>query len=111
MVVRKAILDENQYVKWEDDGVPILVQIDPVTQKESIIISGGPPQEFVVIFEVEVDFAVGDSAVIVSGPFEGAQGIISAINMHKQSVTVNIEMLGRETPVEISFTDVRVENY
>ena len=61
--------------------------------------------------EVEVDFAVGDSAVIVSGPFEGAQGIISAINMHKQSVTVNIEMLGRETPVEIGFADVRVEEF
>ena len=60
---------------------------------------------------VEVDFAVGDSAVIVSGPFESAQGIISAINMHKQSVTVNIEMLGRETPVEINFTEVRVEQF
>ena len=61
--------------------------------------------------EIEIDFAVGDSAIIVSGPFEGAQGIISAINMHKQSVTVNIEMLGRETPVEINFTDVRVEQF
>ena len=61
--------------------------------------------------ELTVDFSVGDTATIVSGAFEGAQGIISAINLHKQVVTVNIELLGRETPVEISFTDVRVESY
>ena len=61
--------------------------------------------------EVSVDFAVGDVAVIVSGPFEGAKGVISAINLHKQYVTVNIDLLGRETPVDLDFTAVRVEEY
>ena len=61
--------------------------------------------------ELTVDFAVGDAVTIISDPFENAKGIISAINLHKQTVTVNIELLGRETPVEVNFTDVRVENY
>ena len=74
MVLPKAILDENQYVKWEDDGVPILVQIDPVTQKESIIISGGPPQEFVVIFEVEVDFAMKQANVLIDSELDKMDG-------------------------------------
>ena len=61
--------------------------------------------------ELTVDFNVGDAVTIISDPFENAKGIISAINLHKQTVTVNIDLLGRETPVEVSFTDVRVENY
>ena len=61
--------------------------------------------------ELTVDFNVGDAVTIISDPFENAKGIISAINLHKQTVTVNIDLLGRETPVEVNFTDVRVENY
>ena len=61
--------------------------------------------------ELTVDFNVGDAVTIIADPFENAKGIISAINLHKQTVTVNVEMLGRETPVEVSFTDVRLENY
>ena len=60
--------------------------------------------------EVIIDFAVGDTVTVVSGVWENTQGVIRAINEHKQIVTINIDMCGRETPVEISFTDVRVEN-
>ena len=61
--------------------------------------------------ELTVDFAVGDAVTIISDPFENVKGIISAINLHKQTVTVNIELLSQETPVEVSFTDIRLENY
>ena len=109
VVVKMIMNDESWYVVRNTRGVTGFVGpgSKPVPLTEAEMKNMGLAKEA----EVEVDFAVGDSAVIVSGPFEGAQGIISAINMHKQSVTVNIEMLGRETPVEISFTDVRVENY
>ena len=101
--------DETWYVVRNTRGVTGFVGpgSKPVPLTEAEMKNMGLAKEA----EVEIDFAVGDSAIIVSGPFEGAQGIISAINMHKQSVTVNIEMLGRETPVEISFTDVRVEEF
>ncbi len=59
--------------------------------------------------EVHIDFAVGDTVTVVSGVWEDTQGVIKAINQHKQIVTINIDMFGRETPVEISFTDVKVE--
>jgi transcriptional antiterminator NusG len=59
--------------------------------------------------EVIIDFAIGDTVTVVSGVWEHTQGVIRAINQHKQIVTINIDMFGRETPVEISFTDVRVE--
>ncbi len=60
--------------------------------------------------EVAVDFEVGDTVTIISGAWENTQGVIKAINPHKQIVTINVDMFGRETPVEISFTDVKAEN-
>ena len=101
--------DETWYVVRNTRGVTGFVGpgSKPVPLSEAEMRNMGLVKEA----EVIVDYTVGDSAIIVSGPFEGAHGTISAINLHKQCVTVNIEMLGRETPVEIDFTDVRVEEY
>lgn len=57
--------------------------------------------------EVEVDFAEGDSVVVVSGAWEDTTGVIQSMNVQKQTVTINVELFGRETPVEISFAEVR----
>ncbi len=51
----KPILKDNQYWEWEDDGTPLLVQVDAKTNKKSIVICGGPRIEPEVFFEVEVD--------------------------------------------------------
>ena len=59
--------------------------------------------------EVIIDFEIGDTVIVTSGVWENTQGVIKAINSHKQIITINIDMFGRETPVEISFTDVKVE--
>ncbi len=59
--------------------------------------------------EVNIGFEVGSLVTVISGVWENTQGVIKAINHGKQSVTINIDMFGRETPVEISFTDVKVE--
>ena len=34
-------------------------------------------------------------------------GVIQSINMQKQSLTINVELFGRETPVEIGFAEVK----
>lgn len=51
----KPILKDNQYWEWDDDGIPLLVQIDTKTNKKSIVICGGPRVEPEIFFEVEVD--------------------------------------------------------
>lgn len=56
---------------------------------------------------VQVDFAEGDSVVVTGGVWKDTVGIIQAINENKQSVTINVDLFGRETPVEISFTEIR----
>ena len=56
---------------------------------------------------VQVDNAEGDSIVVTGGVWKDTVGVIQAINENKQSVTINVDLFGRETPVEISFTEIR----
>ena len=56
---------------------------------------------------VQVDYAEGDSIVVTGGVRKDTVGVIQAINENKQSVTINVDLFGRETPVEISFTEIR----
>jgi transcriptional antiterminator NusG len=57
--------------------------------------------------EVTVEFAEGDLITVVAGVWKDTIGTVQKIDATKQTVTINIEMFGRETPVEINFSDVR----
>ena len=57
--------------------------------------------------EILIDFEVGDTIIVTSGAWENTTGNIKQINNHKQVVTINVDMFGRETPVEISFTEIK----
>lgn len=57
---------------------------------------------------IEVDYNVGDFVTVLSGPFEGFGGTVSAIDLTKEVVTVMLSMLGRETPVELQLNQVEV---
>ena len=57
---------------------------------------------------VQVDFTEGDAVVVTGGVWKDTVGVIQSMNQSKQSVTINVELFGRETPVEISFADVRL---
>lgn len=54
----------------------------------------------------EIPFNIGDSVVVTSGVWEDTTGIVRQINHENHTVTINIDVFGRETPVEISFNDV-----
>ena len=54
-----------------------------------------------------VDFEVGDMVVVISGAWKDTVGAIKAINDGKKTVTINVEMFGRETPVELGFAEVK----
>ena len=59
---------------------------------------------------VVVDFDGGDTVAVIGGVWKDTVGVIQSMNHNKQSVTINVELFGRETPVEISFTDVKKMN-
>mgnify|MGYP001215687212 CR=1 FL=1 len=56
--------------------------------------------------KVRIDFEVGESVRIVSGPFENFVGVIEEINHDRQKVKVRVSLFGRETPVELDYTQV-----
>lgn len=56
---------------------------------------------------VIVDFEEGGSVVVTGGAWKDTTGMIQSINPQKQVVTINVELFGRETPVEISFAEVK----
>ena len=57
--------------------------------------------------KIVVDYKVGDTIVAVSGVWENTVGAIKSINEGKQMVTIMVDMFGRETPVELSFDEIR----
>ena len=56
---------------------------------------------------IEVDFTEGDTVVGTGGGWNDTIGVIQAMNHGKQCVTINVDLFGRETPVEISFAEVK----
>jgi transcriptional antiterminator NusG len=55
---------------------------------------------------ISVDFNVGDSVTVVDGPFATLHATISEINLEAQKVTGLVEIFGRETPVELAFSQI-----
>ncbi len=55
---------------------------------------------------IYVDFVVGDSVTVVDGPFATLHATISEINIEGQKVTGLVEIFGRETPVELAFSQI-----
>ncbi|MGX7824244.1 transcription termination/antitermination protein NusG [Actinokineospora sp. 24-640] len=55
---------------------------------------------------VEVDFEIGESVTVMDGPFATLPATISEVNADQQKLKVLVSIFGRETPVELSFTQV-----
>ena len=56
---------------------------------------------------VSGDFAEGDTIAVVAGVWKDTIGVVQRMDFGKQTATINVELFGRETPVEISFAEVR----
>lgn len=56
---------------------------------------------------ISIDFSEGDSIAVVAGVWKDTVGVVQKMDHSKQTATINVELFGRETPVEISFAEVR----
>jgi transcriptional antiterminator NusG len=80
-----------------DEVVKILAEEQPTPE-------GGKK----AVAEVKVlDFEVGDSVTVIDGPFATLQATINEINADSQKVKGLVEIFGRETPVELSFSQIQ----
>jgi transcriptional antiterminator NusG len=55
---------------------------------------------------IEVDFEVGESVTVMDGPFATLPATINEVNPDAQKLKVLVSIFGRETPVELSFSQV-----
>ena len=55
---------------------------------------------------VEVDYEVGESVTVMDGPFATLPATINEVNAEQQKLKVLVSIFGRETPVELGFTQV-----
>ena len=112
VLVKMILTDDSWYVVRNTRGVTGFVgpgsKPVPLTPAEikslGITLPGTEAPKPVVQFAGKV----GDQVMILSGAWENTVGEITAINDGKQCLTINVEMFGRETPVEIGFTDVKL---
>jgi transcriptional antiterminator NusG len=58
--------------------------------------------------EGDIEICIGDNVRVTSGPFEGSIGLIKEVNQNKHTVVVRLSVFGRETPVELNFTQIQV---
>ena len=57
--------------------------------------------------EYKTDMQAGDYVTVKNGPFEGSEGKIIEVNTGKWVVKIMINLLGRDTPVEIEFASIK----
>ncbi len=104
VLINMVMNDDTWYVVRNTRGVTGFVgpgsKPVPLTDEEMLPL--GIRNENVVI-----DFTVGDSVVVIGGVWKDTVGMIQSINEGKQCVTINVDLFGRETPVEISFTEIK----
>lgn len=103
VLVKMIVTEATWYIVRNTRGVTGFVGsgTDPIPLTEQEIRQMG--------FEVQninVDYSVGDSVSITGGSFDGFVGNVQEINKDKRKVKVLVSMFGRETPIEVDFSQV-----
>ena len=105
VLIHMFMNDDTWYVVRNTRGVTGFVgpgsKPVPLTEQEmkNLGINNAP--------KITYDYAVGDMVIAVSGAWENTVGNIKSINESKQTVTIMVDMFGRETPVELGFAEIR----
>lgn len=104
VMIHMIMNDDTWYVVRNTRGVTGFVGpgSKPVPLDESEMDNLGINKEDVIM-----DLAVGDVVTVLSGAWEGTVGAVQTINEQKKSLTINVELFGRETPVELGFSEVK----
>lgn len=57
--------------------------------------------------KVDIDLEVGETVQVTEGPFENFTGVVEEIDQEKGKVKVLVNMFGRETPLELDFSQIK----
>ena len=107
VLIKMIVTEESWYIVRNTRGVTGFVGsgTDPIPLTDSEIRNMGFDS-----VPVNIDYDVSDTVQVVNGPLEGFIGTVQEINKEKQKVKVLVSMFGRETPVELEFSQVQKVN-
>lgn len=107
VIVEMEMSDDSWYVVRNTPGVagfvssgtkPLPLQPDEIDH----ILEGMGLEEN----QVSVEFEEGDKVRVIDGPFEEFIGVIQEINPKQGKAKVMVSMFGRETPIELEFSQI-----
>ena len=110
VLIHMYMNDETWYVVRNTRGVTGFVgpgsKPVPLTEDELVALgySGNAAKPEA---RLEVDLKEGDMVTVISGAWKDTVGVITAVNEKRKTVYINVEMFGRETKVELEFTEVK----
>jgi transcriptional antiterminator NusG len=103
VLLKMIMTDDTWYVVRNTRGVTSFVgpgsKPVPLTDAEIGMMGVETPK-------VIIDISEGDSVRVAFGPFEDSIGLVKEVNQSKRTVIVKISIFGRETPVELDFTQI-----
>src|SRR5699024_6600473 len=104
VMIHMIMNDDTWYVVRNTRGVTGFVGrgSKPLALEDSEMVNLGIKRDAVV-----VGFGVGDTVTVLSGAREGTVGVVQSLNEQKKSRSINVELFGRETPVELGFSEVK----
>ena len=104
VLINMVMTDDTWYVIRNTRGVTGFVgpgsKPVPLTMAEMASLG-------IKVSDIVVDFEVGDTVTVMAGVWKDTVGVIQSINHGKQRVTIHVDLFGRETPVELNFTEVK----
>lgn len=105
VIVKMFMTDESWYVVRNTRGVTGFVGpgSKPIPLTDEEVLNMGIEKRVVENFDIHVH----DNVMVKSGPFENFVGVVEEINFEKHNLKIMISMFGRETPVELEFTQVQ----
>ena len=104
VLIKMIVTEETWYIVRNTRGVTGFVGsgTDPIPLTDEEIRSMGFED-----LNINVDYEINDQVQIMNGAFENFIGTVQEINKEKHKVKVLVSMFGRETPVELEFSQVR----
>jgi transcription termination/antitermination protein NusG len=111
ILIKMIVTNESWYVVRNTPNVTGFLGAGttpvPVTEEELLRIQGMVDEKNA---EYKTPIKIGDYATILSGSFQGSEGKVIEINEKKATLKLTINLLGRDTPVELEFAQIKIKH-
>ena len=104
VLIKMIVTEQTWYIVRNTRGVTGFVGsgTDPIPLTDEEIRAMGFEEA-----SINVDYDINDSVQILNGPFKDSIGTVQKIDKEKHKVKVLVSMFGRETPVELEFSQIQ----